>query len=279
MHYEASTRKVAEELGIILVDKPNFGCCGYPINPVKYQAFLAFAARNICIAEKENLDILTLCSSCTGNLAKVNHLLKENSEIRDEVNEILKEVDYEFKGTIQVKHITRVLKEDIGLDVLRNFIKNDLSGLKVSSHPGCHFVKPSDVFDHFDSPVRPKVLDELVEITGAELLDYYNKKQCCGGGILGIKREVSETMVAQKLENIHKVGADCIVLHCPFCKVMYDEMQRKILKDAGKDYKIPVLFITQLLGLAMGLDPKNDLALKKNNISTKEIIERFAVEV
>jgi heterodisulfide reductase subunit B len=238
---------------------------------------LAFAARNLCIAEKENLDILTLCSSCTGNLAKVNHLLKENGKIREEVNELLKEVDYEFKGTIQVRHITRVLMEDIGMDRLKKSINNDLSGLQVSSHPGCHFVKPSDIFDQFDSPIRPKVLDELVEVTGADSLDYYNKKQCCGGGILGIKKEVSETMVAQKLENVHQAGADCMVLHCPFCKVMYDEMQRKILKDAGKEYKIPVLFITQLLGLAMGLDPVKDLAFKKNNVSTKELIAHYGI--
>jgi heterodisulfide reductase subunit B len=275
MHYEASTRKVAEELEIELLDKPEFGCCGYPLNPVDYHAFLAFAARNICISEKENLDILTLCSSCTGNLEKVNHLLKENATIRKEVNELLKEIDLEFKGTIQVKHITRVLKEDIGLDALKKTIKNDLSGLIVSSHPGCHFVKPSDIFDHFDSPIRPKVLDELVKITGAELRDYYNKKQCCGGGILGIKKEVAEKMVQQKLENIHHAGADCMVLHCPFCKVMYDELQRKVLKDAGKEYKIPVLFITQLLGLAMGMDPIKDLAFKKNNVSTKELIARY----
>jgi heterodisulfide reductase subunit B len=277
MQYEASTRKVVKRLGIELWDSDDFSCCGYPLGPLKYNGFLALAAKNLCIAERENLDIIGLCSSCTVNLTKANHILKENAGLRGEVNEILKEIDLEFKGTVKIKHITRVLKEDIGLDRIKESIKNDLSGLKVASHYGCHFIKPSDAFDGFDSAIRPKVLDELIGTTGAVPTDYYNRKQCCGGGILGINKDVSQAMVLEKLENIQEVEADCMVLHCPFCKVMYDEMQKKILRDAKKDYQIPVLFITQLIGLGMGLDPVKDLAFKKNNVSTKALIERFGV--
>ncbi len=275
--YELSARRVLEKLGVELVDLPDFACCGFPVDSVHHHSANVLAARNLAIAEKEGLDIMTLCSACTGHMAKANkHLSGDSgSEELAAINEKLKDFDLEYKGTVKLRHFARVLIEDVGLEKIKETVTQSLEGIRIAPHYGCHYTKPSEVFDGFDDPIHPHTLDDLIEATGATAVNYEDKLQCCGGGILAIEEETPTKMVHSKLEHIKSAGADAMTLICPFCNIMYDEFQSSIETKYETEYNIPSLFYSQLLGLAMGLDPKKDLAVKKNVVKVKPLLRKI----
>jgi heterodisulfide reductase subunit B len=278
--YELSARNVLKALGVELVDIQDFACCGFPVEGVDHFSASVLAARNLALAEKEGLNIMTLCSACTGHLAKtLMHLSGEGGkEELARVNEVLKDFDLEYKGRTRVKHFARVLIDDVGLEAIRAKVVKPLDALRIAPHYGCHYVKPSEIFDGYDDPVHPRSLDELIEVTGAEAVDYRDKMACCGGGILAIEEETPMKMVQGKLENIKKAGADAMTLICPFCNIMYDEFQPTIETNYETEYNIPSLFYSQLLGLAMGMDPKKELGVKKNVVKVKPLLKKLGGE-
>jgi heterodisulfide reductase subunit B len=284
INYDVATRSVAKELGIEFWDSTDFVCCGYPLHSMDHNTYLALGARNICIAEEAGLDLVTVCNACTAALTKINMTLKENDSEREEINKILKSTGHEFKGSVNIKHFSRILFEDVGIDKIKEKINKPLKKIKIAPHNGCHYLKPSEIYDSFDNPIRPTTLKKLIKATGANVVNYENEKQCCGGGILAVEESTSMKMAGKKLENIQKAGADAMVLQCPFCSIMYDEYQATILETMEKDNgeeeptKIPVLYYPQLLGLAMGLDPKTELGLKKNTVKTKNLINMINEE-
>jgi heterodisulfide reductase subunit B len=275
LNYEISARKVCEKFGVKFIDLDDFACCGYPINAVDHTSSLAMAARNLCVAEEKGLNIVTLCNACTSSLTHANRILKENEEEREKINAILKPLGREFKGITTVKHLNRLLYEDVGVDAIKKMIVKPLTGLKIAPHYGCHYLKPSEIYDKFESPIKPESLDKLVEATGATPTEYEEKMQCCGGGILAIDEGVSMKIAKQKLDHVKSAGADAMTLACPSCSIMYDEYQRTIGRRFDVEYKIPALYYPQLLGLALGFDPKKDLALNKNVVKARNLIERF----
>jgi heterodisulfide reductase subunit B len=260
--YDAAVRRIAEKLGIELVDSDDFVCCGYPAAPNNHSTFLALAAQNLVAAEELGVDmVLGVCNSCTGTLTKVNKLLKENEEERKHINEILKNsIGKEFKGTLKVKHFLRYIYEDVGLDKIKSVITKQLNPLKIAVHYGCHYLRPPEIFEDFDNPIDPKTVDELINLTGASTVKYENMEQCCGGAILAVDEETSVKMVREKLVHVHEATADAMSVHCPFCSVMYSEYQKDPRIEI--DFKMPVVFTPQILGLAMGFDVK-ELGLKK----------------
>lgn len=276
LNYEMSTRKVAEVFHIKLKNIDDFSCCGYPIESVDSETSMLFAARNICEAEERELDIATLCSACTAILTKTNKLLKKNEKIRKKINELLEPVGKEFKGKIKIRHFVRILYEDIGIENIKKHIKRDLSTLKIAPHYGCHYIKPVDIYENFDDHEFPFTINELIEATSAKSINYEDLKQCCGGGILGIDENTSLKMSRIKLEHIKSVGADAMTLICPFCSIMYDSNQKKIEKKFDVKFRIPVLYYTQLLGLALGLSPK-ELGFQMNRVKTKDFLEKIGL--
>ena len=277
LNYELSARRVAEKLGIEFVDIKEFSCCGFPLGGIHHSSAVTMAARNLALAETKGLNIITLCSACTGYLTEVEKLLADNTneKLLKEVNTKLKDLGYHYKGGVKVKHFARVLYEDIGVDKIKELVKEPLTGIRVAPHYGCHYIKPSEIFDGFDNPIHPKSLDKLIEATGATPVHYRDKLQCCGGGILAVNEETSVKMVKQKLDHIKDANADAMTLICPFCSIMYDEFQPTVESTYELEYNIPVLYYPQLLGLAMGLDPKEDLAVKKNQVKVKPLLEKL----
>jgi heterodisulfide reductase subunit B len=260
--YEAATRKVAEAFDVHFWDSKDFLCCGYPAGPADHDTFLALAARNIIAAEEKGLDIVTLCSACTGNLTKANTILKENEQEREHINKILKEsIGKEFQGTSKIRHFSRFLYEEIGVDRLREKMTTPLADLKIAIHEGCHYLKPPKIFNDFDNPVRPTTVRKLLETTGATIVDYANHKLCCGAAIIAVNEETAVKMVREKLQNVHDAGADILAVHCPYCNIMYGEYQKDERMEL--DFTIPVVFVPQILGLAMGFNAKKALGLKK----------------
>lgn len=277
LNYELSTRKVAEKLGIKFVDIPEFSCCGFPLNSIHHNSAVILAARNLVLAEARGLNIIVLCSACGGYLTEAEKLftVNKNKEELKWINSKLKDLGYKYNGGVKVKHFARVLYEDIGFDKLKKLITKPLKGLKIAPHYGCHYIKPSKIFDGFDDPIHPQSLDKLIEITGATPIQYRDKLQCCGGGILAIDEGTSVKMTKQKLDNIKEKNADAMTLICPFCSVMYDEYQSTVESTFESAYNIPVLYYPQLLGLAMGLDPKKDLAVKQNQVKVTPLLDKI----
>ncbi|HDI83210.1 MAG TPA: disulfide reductase [candidate division WOR-3 bacterium] len=272
MNYEIAARKVADRIGLHLVDVDEFTCCGFPVKAVDVETSFLMAARNLALAENRGLDICTLCSACTSTLTEVNKVLKEDEELREIINEKLGNIRY--NGNIEVKHFSRILYEDLGICELKNFIVEPLEGFRFAPHYGCHYLKPSEVYEEFDNPEAPVSLDELIMVTGAESVDYTTLKNCCGGGILGIDENVALKMSAKKLMELKDKGIDGLISICPFCSIMYEGNQKKIEKMENAEIGIPVFYYPQILGLALGI-PADELGFKLNRVKPKAFLEKL----
>jgi len=251
-NYENSIRKIAPELGIELVEMEGANCCApFSIQSVDYASWLALAARNLCIAEKMGLDILTLCNDCYESLLMTNTILREDKETRKKVNNILADVELQFKGKTNVKSFIDVLYEDVGLEKVKNAVKEPFNGLKVAVQPGCHLTKPKRI--HFGEWRGITALDALVEATGAKSIAYERKEACCGGPLRGVNDEVASQVAKHKLDSIKSSGVDCIVTVCPFCYVELDMGQLEIKRHLKEEYNLPVIHFAELLRMAMGM--------------------------
>ena len=271
--YEVSARKVLERLDVELTEMPEFNCCGLPIDSVDHDAMLVLAARNLCLAEQKNMDILTLCPGCAGNLRKVNKSLAEDKKFKEHVNDILKEIGMKVVGgKIRVRHLIQALSEDIGFDKIKETVTNPLSGLRVAEHNGCHILRPTKYIG-FDDPENPVILKKLIEATGAECLDYMYETDCCGAPIVGVNDKIPLHLAGDKLRNIKAVNAEALITVCPFCHMMFDINQPRIERLLNEEFGIPVLHYPQLLGMAMGLTPE-ELALNELRVTPTNILNK-----
>ena len=273
-NYELSARKVAEALGIEFVDIPEFACCGFPVKSSDIDMALLLAARNLAIAEEAGLDICTLCNACTAILTDAQKELQESKELREKVNSKLKEINREFKNGVKVRHFSRILYEEVGMENIKKKIIKNLNGIKLSTHYGCHYLKPSEIYEGFDESENPRTVDKLIELTGATPIDYEDKLECCGGAILGVDENISLQMAKNKLEHVKEQNVDALISICPFCTIMYDDNQRKMEAKFEKELNIPVLYYPQLLGLAFGFDQK-ELGFRINKVKATDLLEKI----
>ena len=253
-HIEKISIQVLGDLGVDLIETQGFSCCPEPVGFLSNDSLagMAVAARNISLAEDEKLDVLTLCNGCTYTLKQVNEALKANGELRDKVNDVLSAADREFKGTVEVKHFASVLSEEVGHEKISQRVENPLTGLAVASHTGCHIVSPREVMA-FDDPLDPVVLDGLVGVLGATPADFELKTLCCGWTLTNYgDKEGADKVLGAKLGAMNAAEADCIATICPQCFYQFDTGQMLTARRLGLDFKIPVFFYPQLLGLAMG---------------------------
>ena len=271
--FEISSRKVLDRLGVELVEMPEFNCCGLPLDPVSHETMLIMAAKNLALAERQGLNILTLCPGCAGTLKKVNKILKADKALREEINTHLKEVNLEFKGTIEAKHLLQLLKEDVGIEKIKNSVVKPLTNLKVAEHNGCHILRPKE-FIGFDDPEDPQTLKMLIEATGATCLDYIDETECCGAPSVGVSDKVALALAKDKLSHVKQVDAQALITICPFCHIMYDTNELRIEKLFNETYGIPILHYPQLLGLAMGMTPE-ELAFSELRVSPSNILRQI----
>ena len=274
LNYEISARKVAERLEVRLHDVPEFSCCGYPVKSLDHYAYLLMAARNLSLAEERGLPLCTLCSACCGALAEANHELQEDETLRTRINEdLVKTLGRKYDGHVRVTHFIRVLQQEVGERKIAAEVQADLSALHLAPHYGCHITKPTTVYGRLEDPEDPRSLDQLIETTGAHSIAYENKLQCCGGAVLAFDEGVALSMARSKLDHVRSRQADAIVLACPFCNIMYEANQKKIEKIAQTEYKLPILFYPQVLGLAMGMEPE-ELGIKMNRIKPTDLLKK-----
>lgn len=273
-NYEMSSRKVAEALGIEFVDIEGFSCCGFPVKSTDAEATLLLAARNLALASAQGLEICTLCNACTAILTHAKKELDEDEGLRSGANARLKEFGLKYEPGVKVRHFSRILYEDLGTEKIAESVTADMSQFRFSIHYGCHYVRPRDLYDGFDDCENPETVEKLVEATGASVVDYKNKLECCGGAILGVEQEIALKMANDKLANVTANGVDALITICPFCTIMYEDNQKKIEDMFRREYNLPVLYYPQVLGLALGIGHK-ELGFRLNKVKAKDLLQKM----
>lgn len=271
---ERSIRDVFDELHAELKDLQGASCCPAPgvFRAFHIPTWLVIAARNIAIAEEMGVSPITGCNGCYGTLRDAWFELEHEPELKKEVNEELAKVGRKYTGKLEPKHIVQALYLDMGMDYLSDFIKHEFKDLRVAVHYGCHIVKPSDKRPWGGEYEKPRFLDEIVELTGAKSIDYKDKYMCCGAGgaLRTAVKEVAADYTREKLVNMRDAEADIILTACPFCHLQLDlgqlEVNNFYKDDIGEPFSIPVIYITQLLGVAMGMDPSRLGLIKHHDL-------------
>ena len=273
---EKSIRVVLPKLGIKLEELEGASCCPAPgvVRSFDEPTWLALASRNLALAEMAGNNIITGCNGCYGTFMEALHEIHEHPDRLKEVQDAFKDTGLKYEAKVEATHVIEVIY-NYGIEELKKLIKRPLTGIKVGVHYGCHLLKPSKERP-WPQTQRPTFLDDLVDVTGAKSVEYQNKGLCCGagGGVRSANVPVSNDIAKEKLDNMIAVGVDVIVDVCSFCHLQYEVVQAALNKELGESkYQMPVIYYTQLLGLAMGLDPV-ELGLDKHIISTEHFLER-----
>jgi succinate dehydrogenase / fumarate reductase cytochrome b subunit len=266
-----STMAVANKLGIELVLLDEASCCGAShLQDFDDMLSLVLNARNICYAEKMGLDLVTICNTCQLNTISTKERLDNDPKLKAQVNEKLAEVGLEYKGTSQVKHFLYVLQDDYGYDKIAQQVTKPIEDINIASFYGCHNIRPSHLqhkSNGGENPYKPTSLDNLVEALGGNAVDYESKNKCCGFHVElqnpATANKLSGTAMLDAIDN----NADAIVTPCPLCHLRMDVQQHNISKEIGRKVDIPVLHLPQMIGIALGLNPK-DLGLQHNVVQT-----------
>jgi heterodisulfide reductase subunit B len=259
--YSESVIKVFKHLDCNLIELEDWNCCGATAYmSVKETMSFAISARNLALAEKHPRDLVAPCSSCFTILEKTNRYLKELPEFHGKVNECLKEGGLSYNLSVKVRHPLDVLVNDIGIDKIKEKSVRSLNGLRIANYYGCQIVRPEKGFDDTEDPMT---MDNLFAALGAANVYFPFKVKCCGGMLMTTYEDValklSKEIIASAVEN----KADCIVTTCPLCQMNLEAYQDVINKVYKTNYSMPVLFFTQVLGLAFGFSEK-DLGIDKN---------------
>lgn len=270
---ELAIRQTLPNLGVELIDIEGFTCCPDPIyfKAKDKMKWLTIAARNLSVAEQTGLDVITMCSGCISTLKEAQYLLAEDANLLAEVNNRLKKINREYKGKVKVKHATVLIRDDLGMEVIKKSVKKPLAGIKVGIHYGCHLLKPSQIM-HVDDADYPNILDDFVRALGAMPVEQKERLLCCGKGCMD--DEIPLEMTEAIFSSIEESGADCLGLICPTCFSSFDLGQIMIARKRGKEYNIPVIYIFQLLGLAQGLSPEQ-VGLHTHRVKVDKVLGKI----
>jgi heterodisulfide reductase subunit B len=250
--YELSTRAVLDALGIRLAHI-EFNCCGYPIRHQNFKASVLSAARNMAIANQHHQTILTPCKCCYGNLKHGQYWMKHHQGLRHEITRILAEEGLKWDDGIRVVHLLSVLAHDVKPEMIRARVNHPLTGLKVAAHYGCHALRPGNV-TRFDDPLAPTIFEKLVDITGAESINWPLRLECCGNPLWEKNNRLSIRLMNRKLRDAAQSGADIICTACTYCQIQFDTVQAGLLEKDRPKSTLPAILYPQLLGLSLGLN-------------------------
>jgi heterodisulfide reductase subunit B len=276
-HLDTSTRAVMAKLGYELEDISDWNCCGASVGELAsgHLPTAALSARNLAQAKEQgDQDVMTACAACYLNTHAVNEEIRDNAQTKADLNEALGAVGKSYDGSLHVRHACEVLVNDVGMDAIKGAVSNSLSGLKVAGYVGCQTVRPfagterGGSYDEYD---QPHFLDDFINATGAEAIDFDNRTSCCGGSVSVMKPDQTLHLMHKILAEAQAKGADMIATPCPLCQTNVEMYQDRINKKYGTSFNIPVVFHTQLLAVAFGLDATKDAALNQNIIPADKL--------
>lgn len=276
IHYMISLEAIGKVLGMHFKEIGDWNCCGASISYVGGNELSVdvLAARNLALAEAQGgMDIVAPCSSCYIVLNKVNHKLKEDPELMAKVNEVLAEGNLKYSGKLKVRHILDVLYNDVGPDKIKAAVKKPLKGVKVAGYVGCQTVRP---YGEYDSVEKPVIQDRILEALGAEAVPFPKKMRCCGSGLFLTELTACYELARDILEDAQSHGGQIISTACPMCQMNLEAYQKRMNKALGTHFNIPVVFITQLMAVAFGLNPKKDAALNRLLIPAEPYLKAAA---
>lgn len=269
-----STAEVAKKLGIELVELTAASCCGAGIldeeNPFLN---VVLNARTFAQAEELNLDIVTICSTCQGVMGQVRRQLEDDSKLMTKTNETLDKLHLQYKGRVKIKHLLWALIEDYGLENLESQVIKPLKSVKVAPFYGCYLLRPEEGVS-FEDHEKPSSLESLINVLGGETVHYDGEDKCCGFPILFVEHKTSLIMAASYLNNAKQNGAQFMVTPCPLCHLSLDTYQKKAEKTSKTRISLPVIHLPQLVGMALGIDPRK-LGLSKHIVSAEKILKQW----
>ncbi len=268
--YETSTDAVLRQFGVDVIDIRETGCCGYPLKNINVKAFVLSSARNLALAEKKRLDMITFCNCCYGSLKHVDHLLKSDTVLASEINTKLKKEKLTWQGHVAIRHLLDVLYEDIGLETIRGQLVNTFKNLNIATHYGCHLLRPLNVVG-FDNPFSPSKFDRLIELTGAVSIPWSSKLECCGSPLWGVNDALSAGITRKKVKSAVRAGADFLCTACPYCQLQFDRVRRLTGPRPDDAIGPPSVLYTQLLGLCLGLG-ESSLGIGKNEMNCNGLL-------
>ena len=272
--YDASARAVMQALGHKLEELPDWNCCGATgADVVSHLLSIALPARNLAKAQQMGDQIVTTFSSCYLNLFRVNSHLAADPELQHELDIVLGEVGLQYRGGVRVRHLLELLVTDTGINAIARRVRRRLEGIRVAPYYGCLVVRP---YAEFDGPDLPTSMDRLLAALGASVVPYVMKTRCCGGVLMTTQKNIALKLVSDVLDPIRDV--DCVVTVCPLCQLNLEAYQREVGGHLGARVNIPILYFTQLMGLAFGL-PETDLKLKASLVGAQKLIRQFGQPV
>ena len=269
--YEMSIRQIMPLLDIKLVDLKDFSCCGEPIKSVNQMITLTLSARNIAIAEKENLDIFAPCPMCHYALSECKNVLDKDKTMNERINNFLSDEGLKYNGTSKIFSILDILYDTVGIQKIKELAKKPLKDLKVATHYGCHLIRPSEIGRPDDSE-NPQKMEKILEAIGLKPVYYPEKLDCCGGLLTANKPETALTKTGQKLQRVQEQGFDLFVDVCPWCHRQYDSKQVKAGETVAAKLDVPVFYLTQLLGISFGIT-KDKLGLDLNQSPVDKVLK------
>lgn len=276
-----STHVLTQALGIELVELKKASCCGSGTFKEDSQLLEdTVNARNIALAETLNLPLLTHCSTCQGVIGHVDERLKQaqkqNPAYVEQVNSFLqKEGCLPYQGSTEVKHLLYALVADYGIEEIQRKVTKSLQGLKCAAFYGCYLLRAQSSMP-YDDPIRPEAMENIFRAIGATPIYYRGRTQCCGWPLASYATTESFKMAGMHIQEALDSGADCMVTPCPLCHLNLDSRQPEVEKVIGKKLRLPVLHLSQLIALSLGIQPKQ-LGLERHIVSTKPILEKLGI--
>ena len=272
LSYHKSSLETTRALGVELEELEDWNCCG-ATTYFQFDEVLAntLVARNLAMAEKQGLDFVAPCSACYKNSYFTNTYMKEDAALSEKINAALEIDNLQLSGNLKVHHLIDVFVDEVGTEEIKDKVVNPLTELKVAPYYGCQIIRPRKNDGNVEDP---HFFEEILTAIGADAVNFAYKTRCCGGSLLITNRPAALDMIRILLQNILRSGADIVATACPLCQVNLEVYQTQVNEEFGTDFDIPVLYFTQLMGVALGIAPKK-LGIGSELVSALPVLDRF----
>jgi len=278
-HLDVSLRAIAPKLDVELEELNDWNCCGASVTHVAVGELptKALSARNLANArEQGEQDVVTACAACYLKTHQANEKIRDSADVRAQINEALGAAGKSYDGDLHVRHICEVMVNDVGVDKVAEQVTHPLDGLKVAGYVGCQTVRPfadTERGGKYDTYDDPRFLDDFTKATGAEAVEFDARTSCCGGAVALMSPDKTLGIIKTILQAAKDKDADVIATPCPLCQQNVEMYQDAVNKEYGTDFNIPVVFYSQLMAVAFGLDPKKDACLDRNTVRNAKLDE------
>jgi len=271
--YEMSVQEAFPKFNVELVDLRETNCCGDPVKSINDSAANYLAARVLALVNTADLcNLFVPCNRCHFVISEAKNVLAKNGKFSQKIAGLLKEEGLEYNSNVKIWHVIDFLHDFVGLDNVKKVVQKPLKGLKLATHVGCQIIRYSDL-GRVDDAENPRKLDELVSALGAEPVDYAEKLDCCGANLMYSHPDSALSLAGTKINALQNSAVDGMVVSCPDCGLMFDFKQKDAEITVGAKLNLPVLYYTQLLGLALNIEQEK-LGLHLNQSPVNQLLSK-----